>query len=215
MTMTEALPTITDGYLIAATIAGPILAVQAQKWIERARERRQAQKQIFYTLMATRATRLSPQHIQALNMIDLEFSGQGWRGQSANEKAVVAKWRIYVDHLGALAESPTQSQLDLWVQQGDDLFTDLLEALGKALRYKFDRVQLKRGIYHPKGHTDQEIRQEVAQRALVDLLTGRTALPMKVVEFPYSEEAAALQTKVHEAFLSSVSDGAIQVKRPT
>jgi hypothetical protein len=33
--------TISDGILIAATIAGPVLAVQAQKFIERAGERRE------------------------------------------------------------------------------------------------------------------------------------------------------------------------------
>ena len=59
---------------ILAVILGPILAVQAQKAIERWRERRNRKLWVFKTLMATRGSRLSPNHVQALNMIDLEFS---------------------------------------------------------------------------------------------------------------------------------------------
>jgi hypothetical protein len=53
--------TITDGFLIAATLISPLLAVQVQKFIERATERRTGQKRIFYALMATRATRIAPE----------------------------------------------------------------------------------------------------------------------------------------------------------
>jgi hypothetical protein len=76
----------TETYLILATFAGPIIAVQTQKWIERANERRLAHRRIFYALMATRAMRASVEHVQALNMIDLEFQGPWWRPQTPGEK---------------------------------------------------------------------------------------------------------------------------------
>ena len=56
----------------AATIAGPILAVQAQKWIERATERKRTRRAVFYTLMANRATRFHEDVVRALNVIDLD-----------------------------------------------------------------------------------------------------------------------------------------------
>lgn len=206
--------TISDVLIILATLCGPVLAVQSQKWIERSRERRHAQKDIFYRLMATRATRLATDHVQALNMIDIEFGGHGRRSQSQAEREVVNRWRIYADHLNTpIGDNPPEAQVAIWVQRGDELFTDLLAALATALGYGFDRIQLRRGIYHPKGHSDQEIRQETAQKALLDILVGRSALPMKVVEFPVSDDALELQTKVHEAFLATVSNGAITVKR--
>jgi hypothetical protein len=62
-----------DWSIIGATILGPILAVQAQKWVEIIRERRGRKLWIFHTLMATRAARTSTEHVQALNMIDLIF----------------------------------------------------------------------------------------------------------------------------------------------
>jgi hypothetical protein len=43
--------TISDWLLIAATVTGPVLAVQAQKWVERATERRRQKRLIFATLM--------------------------------------------------------------------------------------------------------------------------------------------------------------------
>jgi hypothetical protein len=64
-----------DWLLILATIAGPILAVQAHKWVERLREGRNRKLRLFERLMATRAARLSAEHVQALNMIDLVFYG--------------------------------------------------------------------------------------------------------------------------------------------
>ena len=69
----------TDAALITATVMGPVLAVQTQKWIERARARREAQQRTFNVLMATRAARVSPGHVEALNAIDIHFRGNGWR----------------------------------------------------------------------------------------------------------------------------------------
>jgi len=48
---------VSDWAIICATLLGPILAVQAQKWVERATESRR-RKWIFETIMANRATRV-------------------------------------------------------------------------------------------------------------------------------------------------------------
>lgn len=61
--------------MIAAVILGPILAVQVQKRIEKLREKWGRKNHLFQILMSTRASRLSPDHVQALNMIDLVFYG--------------------------------------------------------------------------------------------------------------------------------------------
>ena len=130
--------------------------------------------------MATRATRLAPSHVQALNRIDIEFGKTKWRRQSPPARQVTNRWRIYADHLHDLADDPTPVQLEAWVRRGDDLFINLLASLATALDYSFDEVQLRRGIYHPRGHTDAEIRQDVIQRALADILVGNRSFPMEV-----------------------------------
>jgi hypothetical protein len=60
--------------IVVATVMGPILAVQAQKYLERHQDRRKAKDTIFRVLMSTRASRLSAQHVQALNGIEMAFT---------------------------------------------------------------------------------------------------------------------------------------------
>src|SRR5258708_29650788 len=87
--------------VVLATIAGPVVAVQAQKFIERAREKREGRRRLFYALMGTRAARVAPGHVRALNMIDLEFYGPkifGFRLQFSSEKGVINTSRICHDH---------------------------------------------------------------------------------------------------------------------
>jgi cytochrome bd-type quinol oxidase subunit 1 len=71
-----------DWLIVASTLLGPILAVQAQKWVEVFRERRGRKLWVVQQLMATRAARVSAEHVQALNMIDLVFYGVCVDGQN-------------------------------------------------------------------------------------------------------------------------------------
>jgi len=201
--------TISDVLIILATLLSPLIAVQVQKWIERGSERRTAQKQVFYDLMATRATRVAPKHVEALNKIDLEFDAKG----SAKHREVVNRWRIYADHLGLDTESMSEAQLTQWSTQGNELFTDLLVALAAAFDYPFDRVQLKRGIYYPRAHGEAEKRREIYEQAVLHLITGQSSLNMRVTEFPFSEDDAALSRRLHEGFVRAFSeDGALKTK---
>lgn len=201
--------TISDLFIVLATLLSPLIAVQVQKLIELATEQRSAKKQIFQSLMATRATRLAPEHVQALNMIDLEFGASNWRGHRAKDKHVVDRWRIYADHLGSLESKPSEARLEAWIEKNDELFTDLLEALAHALGYKFDRVQLRRGIYRPQAHNTIEMRQENIGRALEDVLMGRTPLKMTVIA---SDEVVDLQRKLQEGVLKAVEGGAVKIR---
>uniref|UniRef100_UPI002AA29EDF DUF6680 family protein n=2 Tax=Serratia TaxID=613 RepID=UPI002AA29EDF len=64
-----------DAIMTGAVILGPIFAVQVQKYLEQFREKKQRRLNIFRSLMSTRAERLNREHVQALNMIDIEFYG--------------------------------------------------------------------------------------------------------------------------------------------
>jgi hypothetical protein len=122
--------TLSDVALIAATMAGPVLAVQAQKWIERSRANGERREAIFKALMATRGGRLlSPQHVEALNMIELEFRRE--RFWFDRFRDVREAWRTYLDHLNApIATDP--SGAERWREKRDDLLASLLSAMGKA-----------------------------------------------------------------------------------
>ena len=94
--------TKSEWLMILAILLAPLIAVQVQKYTEILLEKHRRKLRIFYTLMGTRAIRLSPEHVQALNMIDIEFYGRkifGFTYQSKAEKEVQNAWKEYLDHL--------------------------------------------------------------------------------------------------------------------
>lgn len=179
-----------DWIIVFATLLGPILAVQAQKAVETFRQRSDRKTWVFSQLMATRAARISPDHVRALNMIDLVFYGRrilGVMHRSRKEQAVLDAWKEYLDHLNTKADGDA---LPLWTARGDELFTNLLFAMSQDVDYKFDRVQLKRGAYSPIAHGELEFEHAALRRAAIRALAGETPLKMNVVGLPINQEAA-------------------------
>src|SRR5207244_804584 len=60
---------------IAAIYLGPIAALKIQRRLDDERESKRRKLEIFKVLMSNRATPLSPAYVQALNLIDVEFTG--------------------------------------------------------------------------------------------------------------------------------------------
>jgi len=134
--------------------------------------------------MATRGATVSPGHVEALNMIDLEFAGRGKKNEQVRRR-----WREYLDHLGSLSQDPEQQRqhLPAWTERNGDLLADLLHDMGKAVGYDFDRVQIRRGIYTPIGHANFELETQAIRRFLIELLAGQRTLPLDVRSLPGPE----------------------------
>jgi hypothetical protein len=176
--------------MIAAILLGPVLAVQAQKWLEKLREQRSRKLWIFRTLMTTRATPVSPQHVEALNMIDLEFSGT-----SSYEKEVIDAWRDYHDHLNTQVPD---DQIHSWLDKSSDLLVEVLFKMSKVLGYKFNKVQLRKGCYIPRAHTDNEMQFLAIRRSLAAILEGKNTIPVSI---PMSDDVLKKQEALQEGFL--------------
>ncbi len=143
---------LSDVLMILAVLFSPFLAVFAQRKIDIAHEKRGQRLWIFRTLMATRGNRISLDHVQALNSIELLFN------HHKKDKLIVEKWNEYLDHFWQgpkEGDKDYSAKLDVWSKKGDDLFTDLLQTMGKSLGYDFDKVKIKRGIYIPRGHGEE------------------------------------------------------------
>ena len=187
--------TISDGLMICAVILAPLIAVQVDKYLERKRNKKERKLGVFKTLMATRGRGLDPRHVEALNMIDLEFEGN---------KSVTDAWKAYLDHLVNIPKYPTtegrneeqqnsdktlyDSQMSTWGNQKEDYLADLLYNMGSSLKYDFDKTHIKRSIYSPRGHADIENEQQFLRKALIELLMGRLTLPVEIVTNPLSDE---------------------------
>jgi hypothetical protein len=182
---------VTDLAIVFATLIGPVLAIQAQKWVEQSRERAQRRASVFRTLMITRATALSPAHVEALNIVPIEFHG--------NKKTfveVVDAWKEYIDHL-----YKSQEDMPRWVEKRIELLNYLLFKMGSVLGYKFNSVEISREIYSPKGHAAVQNDQEIIRQGLAKIFRGEMAFPMEVKAFPTDANFAANQLAIQAALI--------------
>ena len=171
---------VADWLVILSVLFAPLLAVQVQRRLDVLQETRRRRQGLFETLMATRAARLSHRHVEALNMIDIEYYGShrlGQKWQSRYEKAVCGAWKSYRDHLNTAFD---QSQLAAWTRSGDELFTKLLLSIGTGLGYGFDSVELRRGVYSPKAQGDEEAWQHWLRYTIGQLLDGKRSLAVEI-----------------------------------
>ena len=166
---------ISDWLAIIAIILAPIFALQIQKYIEDRKEIKSRKMQIFRTLMATRANRLSPEHIEALNMIDIEFY---------KDTEITNIWKRMLDNFASYPQDTDDKdytvKLNSRVEESDNLLVDLLLKMSKSLDYKFDEVHLKRNIYIPKGQVDIMMWQETIRHSLGDILEGKSPLLVNI-----------------------------------
>jgi hypothetical protein len=159
--------------LIALTVS--ILAFffspRYQKNLERKKEAHSRRVNIFKILMATRASRLSYRHVEALNMVDLEFLGNEY-------SAVLAARNNYYDNLFNRNQDP--SFISAWADKNDDLLAGLLFEMGKALKYNYKLVDIKRNVYIPQAHVTLEEEENYIRKSIVTLLqNGQGTIPMR------------------------------------
>jgi hypothetical protein len=156
---------------VAVALAAPIIALQLQKWLDGRHESRSRKLTIFKNLMMYRLTPLSPNFVQSLNLLDLEFDGK-----NEKERAIRERWKILLDHFNnyAAAKDP--------VEKGRELTVELLKAISKYFNYDFDEVYLKRGAYYPQLFVDVEQEQHALRRGFLDVLNGNRRIPVGVFE---------------------------------
>jgi len=167
--------TISDRLMILSVLVAPFLAVFAQRKIDEAKERRERKLWIFRTLMATRGNKLSIEHVQALNSIDLFFLKRG------REKKIIEKWEEYLDHLNTPTKEDDPDyrlKLTSWGNSADEILAELLSFMGQSLGYDFDKVRIKKGIYMPKGHGDIEFDNTIIRKGMVNIISGKTGFPI-------------------------------------
>jgi hypothetical protein len=187
---------------IFATLLGPILAVQVQKYLEKNGEERRQKMWIFSTLMATRGATLAADHVRALNMIDLAFNGGRLRQRGKTETDVLDAWREYLDHLNT---SYSEANVARWLEKKQELLVLLLSTMAADLDLRYDRVLLRNGAYMPKGHSDLENEQHLLRQLALKVLSGEQPLRMNVTDFPFSPDLVESQQRLQEALASALS----------
>jgi hypothetical protein len=113
--------------------------------------------------------------------IQVEFAGRGKKNETVRRR-----WKEYLDNLADLSQDPKkqEEQLPGWSRRNEDLLAELLHDMGAAVGYDFDKVQIRRGIYAPRGHANLELEAQLIRRFLIQLLAGERALPLDVRSLP-------------------------------
>jgi hypothetical protein len=165
--------------------------------VEGFREKKARRLTIFRTLMATRATNLSPAHVEALNAVPIDFY---------KDKKVMDAWEEYFMHLTtAPANNPT------WGPRRIDLFVKLLALIGSKVGYQFNVAQMNR-IYFPNAHGDLDADQELIRKGVVGLLKGEISLPVEIKAAASTPEAVALQNELTSKMSKAYNeDGSLKV----
>lgn len=175
--------------MIWAVIKAPKWAVDAQWELQRRKEDRDRRMWIYRTLMATRERPVDFRHVEALNMIDVEFSTT-----SPEDKATRSAWKDYLDALYDKADFDSQQKLE----RRRDLLAELLQRMGKALGYDFSVDYLKRRAYYPQGHGEEAADLYRTRKGWLDILDGKKALNMDIIQ---TEDAAKRAAEMSSAWL--------------
>jgi hypothetical protein len=148
---------------ILAIFAAPIVALNIQKRIERLNFDAERKLNIFKTLLATRGNPISLDHVQALNMIDIEFNSQ---------QDVRDAWNSYRDHLSNFPPDSDAMALLIWHNRIQDFLVDLLFSMSQHLDYNLTKVTLRRA-YHPRAFGDINSQNETIRRELIAIMNGK------------------------------------------
>lgn len=174
---------LTDGELVLAicALAGPILAVLATRLVDSLRDSRARKNAVFVSLMSTRRAQLTPEHVQALNLIEIEF---------ANSPRVIAELKAYMSLMEERVPPLSRFERDEAVkaahkQADDDLvrrrrraFGSLVQAIGRKLGRNVDRYDIIEGGYYPGGWGEAETLQLDNLRRINDVLNWKGPFPI-------------------------------------
>jgi hypothetical protein len=163
----------TDIAIVLATLTGPFLAVYVTERQRKSADVRNRKIHIFRNLMATRSAPLSQHHIEALNLVEVEFDHH-----SHPEKEVVDCWRLYLAHL-----NDRNYPREAWGARKVDLLMELLYSMATALGYSYSKSEIKSGTYYPEGWQNAESENAEIRKQWLSILKGESQLPMKAEVF--------------------------------
>lgn len=127
---------------------------------------------------------MSHEHVRALNLIDIEFYNKsGVLNNGKQYRPVIDAWKNYQDHL-----SNASNASQAWGERNDELFIELLYRMSTALGYDYDKIVLKRRAYEPQGHGDQERENEIVRKGMAQIMSGKGALPIYVINNDYTTD---------------------------
>lgn len=195
--------TVADVVIAAVVLIGPVAAVFVTRWVDKKREDRSRKLDVFKTLMRTRRNPISPEHVGALNLVELEF---------AESMEVRSNLEALMKHLGTeqqrlqrevvVEETPkdeaARRNSEFGQRLADErqrLLAKLLHSIGSSLGFKVQQLEIFEGGYTPQGWADVELEQRIIRNYFLDLYTGHRVVPVAVVDYRRQESSEGAETE--------------------
>ena len=139
---------------LVAIVVVPIFAVVIGQYLQIRAKKREDKLSILKSLLTSRIYGWTVDSVHALNLIDIVF---------ANDKKVIAQWKILHDKL--FVENPSDTELHKIKIEKDNL----LEIMSKSLGYEID-MQTIQNPYIPNGLIDSLNDQRSFQSAQLEIV---------------------------------------------
>lgn len=159
--------------VVAATGLGPIIAVGITLaftyWRETSGDKHKRRLDVFRTLMATRRAVISPEHVNAINLIEVDFY---------RCKNVDTSWKEYKRRLddNKLPEDAS------WRNERDKRLSKLLFEMAKILNFEIPAIDIFEGGYAPGGLAFRDSRYVNMLEFIYELSKGKKSLPVSLHE---------------------------------
>jgi hypothetical protein len=163
---------IYGGLTVFATLVSPLIAVGVTRWRDEKAAEKERKERIFRILMATRRIALNPDHVHALNSIEVAFYGC---------EKVIKAWKDYLLHLNS--RTPDEE----WVKTKETKLSELLYAISLELGYSLSSLDIFNGGYAPGGWATRENNQDRVLAFLSDVATKSVPVPLSITHFPVPE----------------------------
>ncbi|MEX3933142.1 DUF6680 family protein [Paraburkholderia phymatum] len=155
--------------VVLATFFGPIAALLITFFRDWRSQKYNRRLHVFRVLMATRKTAISNDHVNALNLIEVEFY---------KCKNVEAAWKSYLEHLNSRFPIEDEAGSMAWVETKERRLAELLFQIAKVLKFNISALDMFKGGYAPQGWAHKEARQNEMLEYVHDLAIGQKNIPL-------------------------------------
>lgn len=162
---------LTDVLMVLSTLVSPFLAVQVSELLRKGAAAKEARERVLHTLMSTRGARLTPEHVSALNRIDLVFPTNKY-------SAVSDAWNLYMRHLSQHTPEAQQA-LEKLHTESNRLFFAMLKVIAQAVGTPFSDTTLQHNAYYPQGYVFNETQANQLREAALKVMTGEQPIVIK------------------------------------
>ena len=182
--------TLNDWLTILAIFLGPIVAVSVTLFFDYRRNQRSRHMSIFNTLMRTRRTPIAPEHVGALNLVEIEFyknpsivtALKNLFSHFGTEHARNADERVGNDmSLEEVARRNDAFSLRLF-EERQRLLAKLLHAMAKKLGFNLEQLEIFEGGYTPQGWSNDQLEERALRKMLSETFEGKRCLQVQLVE---------------------------------